>query len=90
VSRGSSRLDRQGVDLAREAFSLIETAEDPSFQADVLLDLAEVLFLADQAPEAVAAARTAVERHGIKGNTAGVRRATRALDELTVGRDPLT
>jgi class 3 adenylate cyclase/tetratricopeptide (TPR) repeat protein len=80
----------QGVDLAREAFSLIETAEDPSFQADVLLDLAEVLFLADQAPEAVAAGRTAVERHGIKGNTAGVQRAARALDELTAGRDPLT
>jgi class 3 adenylate cyclase/tetratricopeptide (TPR) repeat protein len=78
-----------GLALVREALEMIETTEDPSGQADSLLDLAETLFLAGDSTEAAATAQVAADRYAIKRNAAGSRRAARVLAAVSAGHDPL-
>jgi predicted ATPase/class 3 adenylate cyclase len=68
---------------AREAVALAERTDLLNTQADALLDLAEVLALADRADEARAAARGAAERFERKGNLPSLARARRAAGEAS-------
>lgn len=77
-----------GAALLSEAVRLIETTDDPSGQADVWLDLAETLHVADECDHAIAAAEQARQRYLRKGNLAGIRRADRIARRLRAGRDP--
>ena len=79
----------QGMTLVKHAFTMIETTEDPSGQADVLLDLAEARFLAGQQALALDALHDAQLRYAIKGNQAGDIRAARIARLVTAGKDPL-
>jgi tetratricopeptide (TPR) repeat protein len=75
--------------LVREACALIDSTEDPSGQADLLVDLAEVLALAGDRSAAVAVLADARVRYATKGNQAGVARVERAIERLAKGIDPL-
>jgi predicted ATPase/class 3 adenylate cyclase len=66
---------------AREAVALAERTDLLNTQADALLDLAEVLALADRDDEARSAAREAAERFERKGNLPSLARARRAAGE---------
>lgn len=78
-----------GVALVRESVRLIEATDDPAGQGDAWLDLAETLYLVDEARPATEAAAVARERYIAKGNLAGVRRADRIRRQLREGLDPL-
>ena len=62
--------------LAREAVRLIRTTDAPGWQADALLDLAEVLRRSARPDEARAVAAEAKGLYEIKGNMAAAARAT--------------
>ena len=70
--------------LIDEARRLIESTEDPSGQADLLVDLAEVRRLAGDDAGAVRALAAARDRYAVKGNAAGIRRIE---DLLTAAAD---
>jgi ATP/maltotriose-dependent transcriptional regulator MalT len=78
-----------GLASAAEALRLIETTDDPSGQADALLDLAEVRYLAGDTSGALDAVADARSRYTGKGNVAGVERAIAMAVRLTAGGDPL-
>jgi tetratricopeptide (TPR) repeat protein len=59
--------------LAAEAVALTERSDDPTDQANALVDLAEVHELAGRIPEAIEALRQALERHEAKGNVPAIR-----------------
>jgi hypothetical protein len=80
---------QHAVTLAREALAMIESTEDPSGQADVLVDLAEVRYLAGEAALALAALADAERRYAVKGNQAGRARAARLARRVADGLDPL-
>ena len=61
--------------LAREGVALAADSEFLGLQADVLLDLAEVLLLAHRSEDAAATAAEAVSLYERKGNVASARRA---------------
>ena len=79
----------QAVTLARDALAMIESTEDPSGQADVLVDLAEVRYLAGEAALALDALADAERRYAVKGNQAGGVRVARLARRLADGLDPL-
>jgi class 3 adenylate cyclase/tetratricopeptide (TPR) repeat protein len=62
-----------GAKLAAEAVALTERSDDPTDQANALVDLAEVHELAGRRPEAIEALRQALERHEAKGNVPAIR-----------------
>ncbi|MEK6276091.1 MAG: adenylate/guanylate cyclase domain-containing protein [Actinomycetota bacterium] len=68
--------------LARAAVELIATSDSLLSQAEVMLDLAEVLELAGRPDEASAAARDAARLYAAKGAEAGVRLAEARVAEL--------
>jgi class 3 adenylate cyclase/tetratricopeptide (TPR) repeat protein len=61
-----------GTNIAAEAVALTERSDDPTDQANALVDLAEVHELAGRTPEALEALRQALERHEAKGNVPAV------------------
>ena len=67
--------------LVGEALRLIESTEDPSGQAEVLVDAAEVARLAGEPRRAAALLRRALGKHLEKGNLAGAHRVERLLAE---------
>ena len=77
------------ADLVAEAMALMETTEDPSGLGDVLLDRAEVCFLAGETAEARMAAARARACYADKVNLAGVRRAERIGRCIAAEADPL-
>jgi hypothetical protein len=80
---------RAGLELVNQAVQMIEATDDPSGQAEALVDLAEVRWLAGRPAEADLAVHAAIERYGRKGNLARARRARHIAALLTAGRDPL-
>jgi ATP/maltotriose-dependent transcriptional regulator MalT len=70
--------------LVDEACRLIESTEDPSGQADVLVDAAEIARLAGDEQGAMDALQKAQDRYAAKGNLAGARRAEELIG--AVGR----
>jgi hypothetical protein len=78
-----------GITLVREALTMIESTEDPSGQADVLVDLAEVAFLAGDHTLARATLDDAARRYAIKGNQAGMVRVARLVGRVVDQLDPL-
>jgi tetratricopeptide (TPR) repeat protein len=70
----SGKYDEARV-LIGEACRLIESTEDPSGQADVLVDAAEIARLAGDEQGAMDALQKAHSRYAAKGNLAGARRA---------------
>jgi ATP/maltotriose-dependent transcriptional regulator MalT len=62
-----------GARLAAEAVALTERSDDPTDQANALVDLADVHELAGRTPEAIEALRHALERHEAKGNVPAIR-----------------
>jgi tetratricopeptide (TPR) repeat protein len=67
--------------LVAEALRLIESTEDPSGQAEVLADAAEVARLAGEPRRAAALLRRALGKHLEKGNLAGAHRVEGLLAE---------
>ena len=80
---------QHGVALVRDALAMIEATEDPSGQADVLVDLAEVCFLAGEPTLALDALGDARRRYTVKGNEAGTVRTERLARRVADGLDPL-
>jgi class 3 adenylate cyclase len=78
-----------GIALVREALAMIETTEDPSGQADVLVDLAEVSYLTGAPGLALDALADADRRYVIKGNQAGSVRVARLAQRVVDALDPL-
>jgi hypothetical protein len=78
-----------GVTMVRDALAMIESTEDPSGQADVLVDLAEVCYLAGEAAAALDALADAQRRYAAKGNQAGAVRVARLTRRVADGFDPL-
>jgi class 3 adenylate cyclase/tetratricopeptide (TPR) repeat protein len=74
---------RAGERLAREAAAVAETTDGINMQANALMDLAEVLGLADRRPEAAAAVREALALYARKGDLVSAERARALLSELT-------
>lgn len=68
--------------LAREAVSLAAKTDFPNFHGDALLDLAEVLQLADRPRDAAAAAESAIVLYEKKGNIVSTRKAGSLAREL--------
>jgi tetratricopeptide (TPR) repeat protein len=68
--------------LARAAVELLAPTDSLVAQAEVMLDLAEVLALAGRSDEASAAAREAAQIYAAKGAGAGVRLAEARVAEL--------
>jgi tetratricopeptide (TPR) repeat protein len=89
---GAKLLARKGdldraESLGREAVALVSASDFLGFHGDVLLDLAEVLELADRSAEAATAAEEAVRLHERKGNVVSAGRArTRAAELRGAGR----
>ena len=84
------RLD-EALSLAHEAVDLTRRSDDPIYQADTLMDLAEVQSKAGQADEAMAAVSEAVSLYERKGNTVAAIAARRLIKEqsrLSVSRRP--
>jgi hypothetical protein len=73
--------------MAREAVDLAEGTDLLNAQGDALLDLANVLVLADQRREARANAEDAARRFATKGNTVSLERATELATALTAAVD---
>ena len=69
--------------------ALMEATDDPSGLGDVLLDRAEVRWLAGDARGAADDAAAALAGYERKGNALGATRARRAADRLAGGQDPL-
>ena len=85
LARGGD-LDR-AESLGREAVALVSASDFLGFHGDVLLDLAEVLELADRSAEAATAAEEAVRLHERKGNVVSAGRArTRAAELRGAGK----
>jgi tetratricopeptide (TPR) repeat protein len=74
----------RAVDLAREAVDLARPTELLNTQADALIDLGEVLQLADRAQEARAVVGKAASKYEQKGNLVSLATARRRLDALTL------
>jgi hypothetical protein len=74
---------RGGEQLAREAAAVAETTDGINMHANALMDLAEVLGLADRQPEAAAAVGEALALYARKGNVVSAERARALLAELT-------
>jgi predicted ATPase/class 3 adenylate cyclase len=68
--------------IAREALQLADRTDLVNTQADVLLDLAEVLRLAGRVDEALAAAEESERRYREKGNLSSLARAHQTAAEL--------
>jgi predicted ATPase/class 3 adenylate cyclase len=68
--------------LAREAVRLSQRSKQLDSQAEALLDLAEVLRIKGQLPEATEQAERALDLYDRKGNLVSVRRVRRLLNEL--------
>jgi tetratricopeptide (TPR) repeat protein len=68
--------------LSREAVELATATDDLNLHGDALVDLAEIMSVADHADEAVAAIEEALRLYGRKGNLASSRRARALLDKL--------
>jgi predicted ATPase/class 3 adenylate cyclase len=68
--------------LAREAVELIRTSDDINSQGDALIDLAEVLRVADRPAEAAKSARDALALFEAKGNTVSAALARAMVSEL--------
>jgi hypothetical protein len=83
---------RGDVDGARalvdDAVRMMAATEDPSGLGDVLLDRADVLYLADAPGEAEATVVDAAAAYRRKGNLAGVARTERWRRRLADGADP--
>ena len=80
---------KHGVALARDALAMIDSTEDPSGQADVLVDLAEVCYLAGDLAMALKSLDDADRRYATKGNQAGGARVSRLARRVADGLDPL-
>jgi DNA-binding SARP family transcriptional activator/class 3 adenylate cyclase len=72
----------RAVMLAREAVTLAEASDWPNVRADALVDLAEVLRLANNPEEAVAALKRALALYRQKGNIVSAAWAKAELAEL--------
>ena len=77
----AGRID-EGAEMGREAVRLAHTSDDPTAQGNVLVDLAEVLPLADRPEETAAALEAAMQRFESKGNSASAARVMEQLDAL--------
>ncbi|MHB8959655.1 MAG: BTAD domain-containing putative transcriptional regulator [Candidatus Limnocylindrales bacterium] len=73
--------------LAREAVTLSEQTDSPTYQAQALCDLAEVLRCAGREPEAADALAQALDRYERKGNVAMARqvRGLLAVEHVATG-----
>ncbi len=85
VLAASGSLGEAGA-LARGALALAEQTDDVNMHADTFVDLAEVLRIAGEPEEAVAALERAIELYGIKGNDVGARRAGDAREAVARSR----
>ena len=68
--------------LAREAVALSQAGDSPNTQGNALMNLAEVLWLANRGPEAVAIVDDAIGRYDAKGNGASAESARVARERL--------
>ena len=73
----------EAIRLATEAVELTDQSDDPTDQANALVDLAEIHRLAGRIDDAAAALREALERHAAKGNIPAVRSVRAQILELT-------
>ena len=80
----AKRGDDGGEPLARGAVAIGEGTDMLNCQGDAYADLAEVLLLAGEPDEAVAALAQGVERYERKGNLVSTRRARTRLAEIHV------
>jgi tetratricopeptide (TPR) repeat protein len=71
--------------LIRDAVAIAETTDMLDQQADVYLDLAEVLALGGRRREAAAAFGQALERYQRKGNLVSARAVEARLADLALG-----
>jgi predicted ATPase/class 3 adenylate cyclase len=69
--------------LARNATELAAQTDFVILQADALLDLGEVLRLADRPADAAAAVQSSLQLHERKGNLVSAKRARELLDRLS-------
>jgi predicted ATPase/class 3 adenylate cyclase len=76
-------LGEEAEQLAREAVRLIRTTDALEWQADALLDLAEVLRHAGRRDEAQAVAAEARDLYAEKGNTVAAARAAATVESLS-------
>jgi tetratricopeptide (TPR) repeat protein len=68
--------------LARKAVQIVEETDFLNAQADTLLDLSEVLRLADRREEALVAAQESASRFREKANLPSLERALTVVNEL--------
>jgi tetratricopeptide (TPR) repeat protein len=71
----------EGETLLREAVELIMETEEPDVQGHVLMDLAQVLLLAQRPEEAASVAERALSLYLAKGNAVSAARAGALMDE---------
>jgi class 3 adenylate cyclase/tetratricopeptide (TPR) repeat protein len=69
-------------ELAREAIAFVEQSDFLPAHAEALMDLAEILRLADRPEEAVPVLIDALRLHRLKGNVVSATRVSAQLDEL--------
>jgi class 3 adenylate cyclase/tetratricopeptide (TPR) repeat protein len=72
--------------LAEEAVELAAATDSPNLQGDAFLDLARVLQVAGQVPDARRAAEHACDRYAQKGNVVRAREARQLADSLATAR----
>jgi|GEM_PF-6816153 len=72
----------EGAVLAREAVALIETTDLLSHHGDAMLDLAEVLGIAERSKESLECLRHGLSLYDAKGNAAAATRARSLLRDL--------
>ena len=83
VLAGRDRFE-EAEQLAREAVRLIRTTDAPGWQADALIDLAEVLHRSGRQSEARVVATEARDLYAEKGNEIAAARAAALVISLSV------
>jgi tetratricopeptide (TPR) repeat protein len=79
----------EAEELAREALTLIDHTDSPILQANTLVDLGEVLRLAEKRDEVVPLLRSALALYQRKGSLVLAARTRSLLDELAAPSSPL-